>query len=183
MNICFLFRNIDGDGGVNRVSKMLINGLRNKYSISCLSVFSKPYKETEHIDLPVSYMFNYVVTSYRKVLPQMIYKLRKYVKANSIDLVIATEESFAPACVFGLFGTGVRYICWSHVPADMTTLYRFQGASRRIGVKTAKYFVSLTPESSEYISNKFRVKNSVNIPNPIDDRLLSDVHYDVSSKK
>lgn len=183
MNICFLFRNIDGDGGVNRVAKMLISGLRDKHSISCLSVFTKIYNENISIDLPVTYMFDYVITSYRKVIIPMTMRIRSFVKKNKIDLVIATEESFAPACAAGLLGTGVKYICWSHVPADMTDLYKLQGLSRKIGVKTAKYYVSLTPEASRYIRDNMKAKHSVDIPNPADDRLMTDVHYNPGTKR
>lgn len=183
MNICFLSKNIDGDGGVNRVSKMLMKSLAETQSIYVLSVYSLPCKDEEHIEAPTEYMFDRVIPSYSKVVLKMAGKLRAFVKKHSIDIVIATEDPFAPVCFLGLIGTKARYICWSHSIPFQERVYRFQKLSRYIGVKTAKWYVSLTPESDVYMKKHYHGRRTAAIGNPIDDRLMSEIHYNSVSKK
>ena len=183
MNICFLTKNIDGKGGINRLVKMLIGKLVGTYNITVFSVYSDKYFETEDVPVPVSYMYDHIVYSFRKVFFGMAGKLRAYIKENKIDLVIATEEGLAPICALGLCFTRTKYICWSHSIPYQERVYKFQKLCRYIGAKTAKWYVSLTPKADEYMKKYYHGRHTVVIGNPIDDRLIHNTHYDINSKK
>ncbi len=183
MNICFLTKNIDGKGGINRLVKMLIGKLESTHNIMIFSVYSDKYFETEDASVPVSYMYDHIIYSFRKVIFGMAGKLRTYIKENKIDIVIAAEEGLAPICALGLCFTRAKYICWSHSIPYQERVYKFQKLSRYIGAKTAKWYVSLTPKADEYMKKHYHGKRTVAIGNPIDDRLMHNIDYSFGSKK
>lgn len=113
--ICFFLGSANLSGGTERVATIIANGLAeagHNVSILSLSNGNNPFFDINpKISIhqifcnKVSFKINYFIA---------IYRLRRFLKNNNIDVLIDVESMLALYAIPAVIGTGIRHICWEH---------------------------------------------------------------------
>lgn len=185
MNICYVLGGFSS-GGIGRVVSILANEQcnREKYHVHAVTLF-KPQKEDIYkLDKKINREFLIEnQSSVRRVLPKAVFRLRKYIKENNIDIVIACGNVFYPIVVLASIGIS-RTICWEHSNIFNTNDNMGQTALRWFASKFSNEVVTLTECDKNAWMKKFRTKRIRRIYNPIDNKLYKYTsQYDVHSNK
>ena len=177
----------DASGGA-RVTANLANTLSEWYEVHVVSICSNQ-KDTFY---PLAIRVHYGVLirgvgRIRNMLPEGIKRLRRYIKENSIDLVMGIGVSIAPFIVPASKGLSCRTVSCEHLNC-MNEYENHLGhrICRLIGAKLCDRVVVLTYKDKEAYSRKFKLRPEKveYIYNWIDDQLLDSIHpYNSSSKK
>lgn len=186
MNVCFLLGGFTGNGGIGRVTSILSNALCERYGIYALSFFDN-HKENLYTLNPTinqDYLFGAPLNMTRGMLKGGIIRLRKYLKNNSIDIVIACGALYFPIAVLSCKGLKTKCICWEHSNVQNSKDHSFQLMCRHFGARHADLIVTLTKQDRESYMNKYHVNNVVQIYNPIDEQIFEYIRdYDIDSRK
>lgn len=175
---------INGTGGISRVNWLVINALNEtKYEIFVLGLFKGDsvrytYKDT----IKTSYLFEQQVPNHKRLF-KASKMLRKYICDHDFDIIICSGEINFPILALAVAGLDVKVICWEHSNVSVTNEHKFQSICRFSGTVVANKIIALTKKDAQLYKEKFRVKNCVHIYNPIDSRLMKQVHYNAESKR
>lgn len=189
MKICFMLGGFKANGGIGRVTSMLANKISEEdYGIE---VFTLSYVKDTRPDLySISnkvkqlYFLDSMNNMAKAMLKGGVKKLKKILRDNDIDVLIACGALFFPICVLACKGTRTKVICWEHTNPYHGTDYKFQLQMRKFGIKRSDLNVVLTKETARVYNQEFKVKNVLHIYNPIDEQIFdSSVNYNVKSKK
>lgn len=183
MKLCFVMTDVFSYGGIERVSRILVSALSKHYQLEVVSIFSTPREgEVQALDCPVFHL-----EKERKPLKEIfirsVARLRKLVKKEKFDVVIATSEAMAPICVAAAFGLKTQVISWFHCGPDISDEYSFQKNCRSIAVKYSAKRVVLSPIMQEDYEKAYPHYSFVPVPNPIEERLMVPVSYNENSRK
>lgn len=175
--------NIQGSGGISRVTWILANKLNAFYEIHILSSIQSTGEEYRYADdIAVEFLFQEQRPVHTRFL-RLTRGIHDFVKRNSLDILICAGTIYYPSCALAAKGTDVKLICWEHANASIESEHKFQGICRRVGAKNADMIVLLTNADEQMYRERYHVKNCRAICNPIDGRLLGDVVYHTESKK
>lgn len=188
MNICFLLGGFTGNGGIGRVTSVLANKLCNEENLNIftLSFFNTKKENLYSINTKIKqgFLFEHPVNMTKGILSGGVFKLRKYLKDNHIDILIACGALYFPISVWSCKGTKTKCFCWEHSNFQNNKDHKFQIICRKIGVKSADKVITLTKFDKNSYTKKFGGKNIVQIYNPIDERIFNYAgRYNVNSKK
>lgn len=190
MKICFLIGGFAGNGGIGRVTSILANGLVKKTDVDIHALIYSKSVAPDLYDLDSkikkAYLFNELVTMKRAFLKNIIGKVRKYLKENHIDVIIACGTMFYPVAVMAAKGLKTKSICWEHTGPYVKTDHFLQMESRKYGAKHSDTNVLLTQATQSIYSKEFRKDPSKNviIHNPVDLSVLREnTGYDTESKR
>lgn len=188
MNICFLLGGFTGNGGIGRVTSILSNSLCNdpNYKIYTLSYFDNQKQNLYRIDEKIcqEYLFDTPLNMTKGLLKGGILKLRRYLKKNNIDILIACGALYYPISVMSCLGVKTKCICWEHSNAQNSKDHSFQLLARWIGAKNADLVITLTKHDKKGYIDKYHIDNVEQIYNPIDEKVFDYIHqYKVNSKK
>lgn len=183
MKLCFVMTDVFSYGGIERVSRILVRALSERYQLEVVSIFSTPREgEALALDCPVIQL-----EKERKPLKEIflrsVAQMRKVVKKEKVDVVIATSEALAPICAAAVFGLKTQLISWFHCGPDISDEYSFQKYCRSIAVKSSAKRIVLSPVMQEDFEKAYPRYSFIPIPNPIEDRLMAPVSYDEASRK
>lgn len=174
---------IQGNGGISRVTWILANKLNAYYDLHILSsIQSKDEKYRYADNIKIEFLFREQKPVHTRFL-QLTKGIRSFIKRNEIDILICAGEIYYPPCVLAVRGTGTKLVCWEHSNVSVRTEHKFQGGCRWIGAKNADMVVPLTKADARMYREKYRIERCQAIYNPVDDRLLGDVVYRMDSKK
>jgi glycosyltransferase involved in cell wall biosynthesis len=183
MNICFLLNDAYGIGGIERVARIVADGLSSSHRIFVQSLFLRkegslsPAWQTK---ITCQYENR---TSLKKIFIGSAKKLRAFNREQKVDLVISVGEAMAPIAALAVFQTGVQHICWTHNNIGVNQEYSFQRLCRYLAVKSSDFVVTLTDHSREQFARTYRTNHLCTIPNPVDEHLIKDFSYCLESKK
>ncbi len=182
--ICFFLGDIQGNGGISRVTWILGNALsRYSYDIHVLANWKNNHIRYSYPEsVKTSVLFEKQESNYKRFIP-LIKKIKKYITENKIDILICAGEIYYPICVFAVKHTGTKLICWEHSNVSVTSEHKMQGLCRKIGAKKADLIVTLTKADTKQYFKKYHVEKVKTIYNPVDDRLLKNVNYDENSTR
>lgn len=188
IKICFLLGGFTGNGGIGRVTSILINKMcqMKQYSIYTLSYYSdnKPNLYSIEAAIQQDFLFDNPINMTKGILSGGIRKLNKYLILNDIDIIIACGALFYPISVIACRGIKTKCICWEHSNVQNKADHSFQLLCRKIGAKKADLVVVLTKYDKKSYVDKYHIDNVVQIYNPIDENLFQYVKgYDSKSKK
>lgn len=188
MNICFLLGGFTNNGGIGRVTSILANRFCNEenYNIFTLSFFNTNKENLYQLDKKIKqdYLFDKPVNMTKGILSGGVFKLRKYLKENGIDILIACGALYFPISVWSCKGIKTSCFCWEHSNLRIEKDHKFQMICRRIGVKSADKVITLTKYDKDSYKKKFDRTNIVHIYNPIDENIFNYVNnYRQDSKK
>lgn len=183
MKLCFVMTDVFSYGGIERVSRILVSALSERYQLEVVSIFSTPREgEVLALECPVIQL-----EKERKPLKEIflrsVVRLRKLVKKEKFDVVIATSEALAPICAAAILGLKTQLISWFHCGPDISDEYSFQKYCRSIAVKCSAKRVVLSPVMQEDFEKAYPRYSFTPIPNPIEERLMAPVSYDENSRK
>lgn len=166
--ICFIVGNLNNSGGTERVCSIVANELSSiGYDISILSVVegTKPFFSlNEEIDVeslfPISGR-----TLYRT--PAIIYKLRNYLKKESIDTLIVVETISVLFTLPAIQGLSIMHICWEHLNFKNDLGKTGRRLARQLAARYCDAVVTLTERDRLYWLEGAKCKaHMISIPNP-----------------
>lgn len=188
MNICFLLGGFTENGGIGRVTSILANSLCNNenYTIHTLSYFNNKKENLYYLEGKIckSYLFTEPINMTKGILRGGIFKLRRYLTENHIDVLIACGALYYPISVLGCKGLNTKCICWEHSNVQNSKDHSFQLLSRRLGAKKADLVVTLTKHDKKSYIDKYKIEHVKQIYNPIDVDVFNYTHkYKADSQK
>lgn len=182
-NIGIFLGDIQGNGGISRVTWIIANKLCKYYSLSILSSFhSKENRYKYADDISVEFLFEEQKPVHTRFI-QLTNGIRNFVKKKNLDVLICAGAIYYPPCALAVKGTRTKFVCWEHSNVSIEHEHKFQGICRKIGAKNADLIIPLTKTDERLYRKKFHVRNCHAIYNPVDDRLLGDAVYNADSKK
>lgn len=185
MNVCFLLGGFYS-GGIGRVVSILANRLVDEPNLIVHAVTLRPAEKTEIYSLDSDVKRSYLITkkgSVKKILFSASRELRKYIKENDIDVVVACGNVFYPIALLAKVKK-VKIICWEHSNVYNTNDNDGQTILRWLGAKLSNKIITLTECDKDGYRKKFNAKRIQRIYNPIDPQLYTESEeYNPKTKK
>lgn len=190
LNVCFLLGGFQGNGGIGRVTSILVNELcrDSGFSLStisyCQSQDSKLYDISGEIRQWT--LFNSPVSMTKALLnKRIISKVENILQINNIDILVACGALYYPLAIFACDKIKTKCICWEHTNPAICTDHRFQSFCRKFAVKKCDKIVVITKAAEQYYLKKLRIDQLKleQIYNPLDDTVTKSNCYDVSARK
>lgn len=189
MNVCFLLGGFQSNGGIGRVTSILANELCEKEG---LTIHTIAYCQTNK---PLLYNLSNKIHQHKlfssstSMLKAMILKgaikqVRRILREQKIDVLIAAGALFYPLAIQAVKGTHAKCYCWEHTDPGTTHDHRGQGRCRRYAVKRADKMIVLTRSAQRYYVEALNMdpEKLYHIYNPISNS-QSNTLYDPTSKK
>lgn len=189
MNVCFLLGGFQSNGGIGRVTSILANELCNQEN---LTIHTIAYCQT---DKPLFYPLSEKIHQHKlysaptsmlkaMTMKHAVKQVRRILREQSIDLLIAAGALFYPLAIRAVRGTKAKCYCWEHTDPGTTHDHRGQGRCRRYAIKRADKVIVLTRSAKRYYIEKLHMnpEKLVHIYNPITNR-QNDTPYNLNSKK
>ncbi len=186
MRICFLLGGFTANGGIGRVTSLLVNEMCEKHEIFTLSYNKKSEPNIYDLDQRVrqDYLLDHHMTMTKAILSGGPFRLRKYLKVNQIDILIACGALYFPLAILGSGLTKTKCIGWEHSNMNITSDHKFQAKARDFGIKRCDAMVVLTKSDQENLNKKYALDHLYQIYNPVDPRLIAlRSPYDSHSRK
>lgn len=166
--ICFFIGNLNNAGGTERVCSIIADELSHiGYDVSILSItggdnpffpLSKNIETESLFPMPGR-------TLYRT--PAIIYKLRSYLKKESIDTLVVVETMSVLFTLPAIQGLSIKHICWEHFHFNVDLGKRSRGLARQLAARHCDAVVTLTKKDKEYWLQGTKHKSQIiSIPNP-----------------
>ena len=191
MKITFMVSDITKMGGVQKVVSLIANALieTGVHDIEILSICksgNNPIFELIN-KIKVSYLFpKQKSISVKRSFILLVCKLNKYLKNNSTTLIFSGIGYGLPVYISSLIGNKNKIIGWEHQNFYFGKTLGLEWIGKRISVKRLNRTIVLTQEALLQYKDYFMksTTNVVQIPNPIDSKLLAiKAFYDSNSKK
>lgn len=176
MKVCFLVTDITRKGGVEHMAAITASKLSEFYDVYLVSLINSNTESFFNIDDKVKQT---CLSDNTKILNNAK-KLHKFIKKNSIDILVNVDTGIAPVGILAAFATKAKTITWEH-----SNFYNNWGSSkfpliRKFAARCSNAFVVLTNRDKEnYRNNIKKCAPLYVIPNPIE---KVDVKYNVNSK-
>ena len=149
--ICFLTGNINNTGGTERVSSILANGLFEAgYDVVLASISEgdEPFFPMNKDIKIVSLFSSPGRTLYRT--PNLIYKIRKLLKKEDIDVLIVVETMSVLFTLPAISGLPVKHICWEHFNFNNDLGKLGRRIARQLAARYCDSIVTLTERDKDY---------------------------------
>jgi len=189
MRVCFFLGGLTGAGGIGRVTSVLANALVLKPDVE---VYVLSFADTHK---PVLYELDKNIHTYtlfpspismkKAFLYNVTGKLKKYLKDNKIDVLVACGSLYFPAVVMACKHIRTKAICWDHTAPHITTDHAFQAWSRKYGAKHSDLNAVITKSAKLYYDEKYgNSDKNVVMYNPVDPLAVAKrKQYNFESKK
>ena len=170
MRVCFFCGDMNNSGGTERVSTIIANKLVkfNDYEIIFLSLCGgdKPFFDLDKEI--VSYSLFNKRTSFIKTYPKTIYKLRRFIQSNKIDILINVESLLCVFSIPAIIGLSIRNICWEHFNFNIDLGVKSRRVARQLAALFCDEIITLTQRDNElWMKNTINRANILTISNPI----------------
>lgn len=168
MRILILGGNFNNTGGTERVGSLVANGLSEagyEIVLASMSCGGKPFFPLNK-EIKVTSLFNSPGrTLYRT--PRLIYKIRKLLKDEKIDILIVVETMSVLFTLPAVIGLPVKHICWEHFNFNSDLGKKGRRLARQLAARYCDSVVTLTERDKEYWLQGTQHKNQITaIPNP-----------------
>lgn len=188
MNICFFLGGFHQNGGIGRVTAMLANEMAkyDDYRITALCYCDPKLPNIYDISPRINQQF--YLQTYSSMAKQIftggVMRLRRYLRTNKVDVLIACGALFYPISVLACKGINTKCICWEHSDPEGNNDHRGQYWARRFGIKRSDLNVVLTKRALNVFKEKYGAENTVQIYNPVDEAVFKLAgEYNKESKK
>ncbi|MCD9511828.1 glycosyltransferase family 4 protein [Photobacterium phosphoreum] len=155
--IVFFAGSLNASGGTERVSTIIANRLSEiGYTVQFLSLHdgNNPFFRVND-DIKIDTLFDQKL-SFKKHYHKVIFKLRRYLKDNNVDILINIESMLAlysvPACI----GLNIRNICWEHFNFHVDLGLKLRKIARQVAAVACDDIITLTETD-----RKFWLENTV----------------------
>lgn len=188
MKICFFLGSFKVNGGIGRVTSMMVNELSqvSPYQYATLCYFKEDKPDLYPISKSVKqyYLLEKYCSMGKMLMTGGVQKFRTFLVNEQIDVLVACGALFYPLAVLGCKGTKTRCICWEHTSPKQNSDYRGQGLCRKFGIKHSDINVVLTKSALRMYLEEYHARNTVQIYNPVDKQITQKRKtYDSLSKK
>ena len=188
--ICFLLGGFQGNGGIGRVTSILVNQLCQDHGLEIHTISylqdQRPmlYDVKPAVHTHVLYTAPCSMTK-AMVFHHAIHKVRAILMEEKIDLLIACGALYYPLAIMACKKTKAKSICWEHTNPATSSDYKFQNLCRRYAVGKCSHFVVLTKSAEQYYKQHFPAcKNKITqIYNPIAEGVAMSKQYNSDSRK
>lgn len=188
MNICFFLGGFHQNGGIGRVTAMLANQIAQSenYHVTALCYCNPNLPNIYDVSPLIDQQF--FLQSYSSMTKQLLFggikRLRRFLKEQDIDVLIACGALFYPISVLACRGLKTKSICWEHSDPEGNNDHRGQYWARRFGIKRSDLNVVLTKRALEVFKDKYGAEHTVQIYNPVDPAIFKAAgNYDPNSKR
>ena len=188
--ICFLLGGFQGNGGIGRVTSILVNQLcqDNDFEIHTISYMQdqRPMLYDIKTEVHSHVLYDSPCSMSKAILfRHAIKKVRTILRDEKIDLLIACGALYYPLGIMACKRTKVKCICWEHTDPATSSDYKFQNLCRKYAVSRCAHMVVLTKSAERYYKQHFPVsKNKITqIYNPIAEGAAKSEQYNGKSKK
>lgn len=166
--ICFLAGNLNNSGGTERVCSIIASELSNiGYDVSILSITGG---DSPFFPLSKNVKVHSIFPQPGRILyrtPAIIYKLRNYLKEESIDTLIVVESMSVLFTLPAIQGLSIKHICWEHFHFNVNLGKRSRDLARQLAARYCDVVVTLTKKDKEYWLQGTKHKAQIiSIPNP-----------------
>lgn len=176
--ICFFIGDLNQSGGTERVSSVIASELQQRgYQIYMLSLQcgDRPFFELAD-GIQVNQLFTRAGRGMLR-LPQVIVKLRRYLKQNKIDILIDVESMLALYALPAVIGLNLRHICWEHFNYHVDLGKASRRLARKLAARFADDVVTLTERDKQlWLTNTTCKASITTIPNPVTISLPSEIN-------
>jgi len=188
MNVCFLLGGFEGRGGIGRVTSTTINSFSDKDNINVLAVSyvkekNDSYKTNENIKR--DFLYNDRTSMTKAILFRNgALKLRKILKKNQIDILIACGVMYLPLAFLSALGTDIKVMYVEHTNPDIGYDFRFEKAIRTFSAVLSDRIIVISDAARKWYINKGINKNKIRlIYNSIPEEAFSNRDYNPDSTK
>lgn len=188
MNICFFLGGFHQNGGIGRVTAMLANQMSNTENYHVIALCYCNPKLPNIYDVSPLIDQQYFLQSYSSMTKQLVFggikRLRRFLKEQDIDVLIACGALFYPISVLACRGIKTKCICWEHSNPEGNNDHRGQYWARRFGIKRSDLNVVLTKRALEVFKDNYGAEHTIQIYNPVDPAVFEAAgNYDSKSKR
>ncbi|MFP2421032.1 glycosyltransferase family 4 protein [Pseudescherichia vulneris] len=160
--ICFFINQIDNSGGTERVTTVVANALSKQgYEISILTIRPKS-QPFFNIEPSISYCSLDIQPSGLSILNRfkIVVALRKYIKNNRIDTLIAVDSLLAIYTLPATLGCSVRNVCWEHFNFNINLGVKMRSYARYLAGIFADDIIVLSQKDKKIWNEKLRLSRA-----------------------
>lgn len=183
--ICFFSGDITRSGGTERVGTVIANQLvkNKKFDICFLSLWENNDKLFYVLNDKIKrYALFEKATSGKRILTY-VYRLRKFVKNNNIDVLIDIDGILDLYSIPALRGAKCKLISWEQFNYYYNPDGPYRKITRKWAAKKADAIVVLTDEDKQNYKKEARIKGKITrIYNPMESFEDNNVGYNPDSK-
>ena len=185
MKICFLIDDYSAIGGIQRVVPLISSALCDYHEVFVASMYDEYENNNKTLYDKRIELFTLIQEKkeYIRHSIKVVKLLKDFIKLNGINTLIASSEMLVPYVYLATKDTKVGFVCWTHTPALSYDESFLQRPFKWLGAKKADYIIALTEKTKNLLRNKYKTNNIIDIPNPIDPKLMKEVEYNVKSKR
>ena len=171
LNICFFSGDITNSGGTERVAIIIANELNknNDYNISFLSLVEKKEHPFFELDKNISRytVYDSVVRGVTHI-GGIINRVRKFVKENSINIIIDIDGILEMYTIPVKLFKKVKVISWEHYNFYQHPVVPYRKYTRKMAARWADAIVTLTEEDKGYYNQNLNIRCPIQcIYNPV----------------
>ena len=190
VKVCFLLGGFQGNGGIGRVTSVLINQLCHdtEFEIHTIAYYQNDrpllYKVNSLVKYHVLFTSLYSMTK-AICLHNAIQKVNSILKKNDIDVLVACGALYYPLGILATRGTKAKCVCWEHTNPSTSKDYKFQNLARKFASIFSSHIVVLTKSAEQYYKQHFGIHNDkiTQIYNPITKDVARSSSYALNSNK
>ncbi len=166
--ICFLVGNLNNSGGTERVCSIIASELSNiGYNVSILSITGG---DSPFFPLSKNVKIHSIFPQPGRILyrtPAIIYKLRNYLKKESIDTLIVVESMSVLFTLPAIQGLSIKHICWEHFNFKSDLGKTSRRLARQLAARYCDTVITLTERDRQYwLKGTMSKARIISIPNP-----------------
>lgn len=168
LKILIIGANFTAPGGTERVGCMIANGIYEagyEVVIASISYTNKPFFPMNE-NIKIISLFN----SPKRFLyraPNIIWKIRKILKQESIDTIIVVESMLVLFTLPAILGLSIKHICWEHFNFNSDLGKSGRRVARQLAARYCDTVVTLTQKDKSYWLKGTKHKSQISaIPNP-----------------
>ncbi|WCT08803.1 glycosyltransferase family 4 protein [Proteus mirabilis] len=166
--ITFLISSIGSSGGTERVTSNICNKLTGMgYEVSIISLYNG-YKSYFKLDDKIKLLSFYSEKiSFSKKSPSIIYKLRDYLKKDSIDILINVDSILTLYSIPATILLHTKNICWEHFNFNINLGLKKRKYARYLASFCCHQIITLTERDKDLWIKGSYIRSKINvIPNP-----------------
>ena len=167
-NIVFFSGSMNNSGGTERVASLIANELKELgYNVSFLSLYNGGNPFFPLLDSISVHSLYPQKVNFKKIFPQVCFKLRRFVIKNDTDVLINIESMLAIYSIPALLKINIKNICWEHFNFNVDLGNKLRPLARRLAARYCNQVVTLTERDKKLWLDNLTVKTRIDaIPNP-----------------
>lgn len=182
--VCFLSGDITRSGGTEKVACQIMNGLRNIFKVSVISLTESSDKIFFDLSSDIEHKALFRENpNGKKQFFSIVHKIRSYIVKEKIDVLVDIDTIMDMFSVPAVIGLKTKLISWEHFNFNETMGNKLRVPIRKYFTRFSDCIVTLTKEDQTTYKQYFRKKEKIiQIYNPFEFK-ESSKQYDATSKQ